>query len=188
MKPIRTVVLFFLIAVTAACTPVGSLPIATPGRRTSVPEELPPPSAFPAAEADLSSGTAEDVPEIVAGVVETALGAIGTPYKWGGTDANGFDCSGLIQYSYAQFGIALPRVSREQVRYGSSVALDAQALRPGDVLGFSQEVGGPVSHVGLYVGKGRFIHSSSSGVRLSDIGEAYWQRHLVDARRMVRTP
>ncbi len=188
MKPNQTVVPLFLIAAAAACTPVGSGPLATPGRRSSIPREALPLPVPAEAEPGSPSGSAENDSEIAAGVVETALAAIGTPYSWGGTDANGFDCSGLIQYSYAQFGIALPRVSREQVRFGSSVALDAQALRPGDVLGFSQEVGGPVSHVGLYVGEGRFIHSSSSGVRLSDIREAYWQRHLVDARRMVRRP
>jgi cell wall-associated NlpC family hydrolase len=121
-------------------------------------------------------------------VVETALEALGTPYQWGGTDANGFDCSGLVQYAYGQYGIALPRVSRDQLRMGSAVPLDTDALRPGDVLGFSREVGGKASHVGLYVGDGRFIHSSSTGVRVSDIGVPYWQRHLVAARRMIRDP
>jgi len=119
-------------------------------------------------------------------VVETAFEAIGTPYEWGGTDANGFDCSGLIQYSYGRFGIDLPRISRDQLRMGSSVELTVQALVPGDVLGFSAFVGGEATHVGLYVGDGQFIHSSNSGVRVSDIREPYWQQHFVAARRMIQ--
>jgi cell wall-associated NlpC family hydrolase len=129
--------------------------------------------------------TESDIP---AAVVETALGALGTPYQWGGTNANGFDCSGLIQYAYGQYGVALPRVSRDQLRMGRAVSLDTHALRPGDVLGFSREAGGEASHVGLYVGEGRFIHSSSTGVRVSNIEVSYWQRHLVAARRMIRNP
>ncbi|MBT8397785.1 MAG: C40 family peptidase [Gemmatimonadetes bacterium] len=116
----------------------------------------------------------------------TAFDAIGSPYVWGGTGANGFDCSGLIQYAYGQYGIELPRISREQLRKGSPVEVRVGALKPGDVLGFSAVVGGEATHVGLYVGDGRFIHSSSSGVRVSNLREPYWQQHLVAARRMVR--
>ena len=119
-------------------------------------------------------------------VVEAAFDAIGSPYRWGGTSANGFDCSGLIQYAYGQYGIRLPRVSRDQLRRGSPVELSVETLQPGDVLGFSAVVGGEATHVGLYVGDGRFIHSSSSGVRVSDLRTPYWQQHLIAARRMVQ--
>jgi cell wall-associated NlpC family hydrolase len=118
-------------------------------------------------------------------VVETAFEAIGTPYQWDGTDANGFDCSGLIRYAYGQFGIDLPRISRDQLRTGLPVELKVGALWPGDVLGFSAVVGGEASHVGLYVGDGQFIHSSTRGVRVSDLREPYWQQHLITARRVV---
>ena len=118
-------------------------------------------------------------------VVEIAFQAIGTPYQWGGTDANGFDCSGLIRYAYGQLGIELPRISRDQLRMGSPVELQVGALQPGDVLGFSAVVGGEATHVGLYVGDGEFIHSSTRGVRVSDLREPYWQQHFMAARRMV---
>lgn len=124
--------------------------------------------------------------EIALAVVETAFQAIGSPYEWGGTDANGFDCSGLIQYSYGKYGIQLSRISRDQLRQGRPVGLRVESLRPGDILGFSAVVGGVATHVGLYVGDGQFIHSSSSGVRVSDIREPYWQQHFIAARRMVR--
>ncbi len=138
--------------------------------------------ARPARSAAVSS---EEAARITAGVVELALDAIGTPYEWGGTDANGFDCSGLIQWAYAQFGISLPRVSTEQIRTGSRVDLAPDALRPGDILGFSLDDPNKTSHVGLYVGDYEFIHSSSTGVRTSDITNPYWQEHLISARRVV---
>jgi cell wall-associated NlpC family hydrolase len=119
-------------------------------------------------------------------VVATAYQAIGTPYLWGGNDGNGFDCSGLIRYAYRQYGIDLPRISRDQLKMGEAVPLEVLSLRPGDVLGFSAVPGGPAAHVGLYVGDGEFIHSSTRGVRVSDLREPYWQRHFMAARRMVR--
>lgn len=118
-------------------------------------------------------------------VVEIALESIGTPYVWGGTGADGFDCSGLIQYAYAQVGILLPRISRAQIGAGSPVAPDHRLLRPGDVLGFTEDGDGATDHVGLYVGGGDFIHSSSSGVRVSDLSNPYWRQRLVAARRIV---
>ena len=122
---------------------------------------------------------------ITAAVVEVALGAIGTPFVWGGTDANGFDCSGLMQYAYAQFGIVLPRVSTSQMQAGSPVARDPDQLRPGDILGFSLDDPDKTSHVGLYVGNYEFIHSGSSGVKVASILNPYWQEHLIAARRVV---
>jgi cell wall-associated NlpC family hydrolase len=121
---------------------------------------------------------------ITARVVQLALESIGTPYEWGGSDANGFDCSGLIQFAYGRFGIRVPRTSTAQMRAGSSVEPEPDLLRPGDVLGFSTG-SGPASHVGLYIGEGEFIHSSSSGVRVSTLRSTYWRESLVAARRLV---
>jgi cell wall-associated NlpC family hydrolase len=123
---------------------------------------------------------------LAAAVVETALGAMGTPYQWGGSDANGFDCSGLIRFAYRQHGIEIPRISRDQLREGRPVDLDVSVLRPGDVLGFSLEPGGEASHVGLYVGGGEFIHSSTVGVRVSTFENPYWPVRFVAAARILR--
>jgi len=101
--------------------------------------------------------------------VRTALDALGTPYQWGGTAANGFDCSGLIQYAYGQHGVRLPRTSRDQAGSGTTITPVVEALQPGDILLFSATPGAGVTHVGMYVGEGKFIHSSSTGVRLSQL-------------------
>jgi len=138
-----------------------------------------PPLAVPAT----ITGSASDV-------VHTALDALGTPYRWGGTAENGFDCSGLIQYAYGQHGVALPRTSRDQARAGNEVERALAALAPGDILTFSGDPGGRVSHVGMYVGEGKFIHSSSTGVKLSRLDAAdpegrWWLPRWVGARRVM---
>jgi hypothetical protein len=126
-----------------------------------------------------------------ANVVRSALDVLGTPYVWGGTAANGFDCSGLVQWAYAQHGIRLPRMSRDQARSGNEVPPVLDALRPGDVLLFAAQPGGGVTHVGMYVGDRTFIHSSSEGVKLSrlesqDRDGAWWVARWVGARRMIQ--
>ncbi|MDH3498264.1 MAG: C40 family peptidase [Gemmatimonadota bacterium] len=140
----------------------------------------------------IATGASEEAARVTTSVVETALGAMGSPYRWGGTDGNGFDCSGLIQYAYAQHGIVLPRTSRDQARLGSALERDVGKLRPGDVLTFSAEgTASRVTHVGLYVGEGQFIHSSSTGVKTSsllgdDDGDSrWWRQRWVGARRIV---
>jgi cell wall-associated NlpC family hydrolase len=121
-------------------------------------------------------------------LVSIARGAMGTPYLWGGSDANGFDCSGLVQYAYARIGIALPRTSAGQARAGRPVDRDPEALEPGDVLTFGD--GSTVTHVGFYVGDAWFIHSTSQGVRQSrlrpdDPDARWWLRRWIGVRRMM---
>lgn len=143
-----------------------------------LPPELPPP-----APPTTITGNAADV-------VQTALESLGTPYLWGGTADNGFDCSGLIQYAYGQHGIRLPRMSRDQAHAGAEVTPVADALRPGDILLFSARPGAGVTHVGMYVGELKFIHSSTRGVKLSrldpqDPEGGFWLERWVGARRIV---
>ena len=123
--------------------------------------------------------------------MRTALDALGTPYVWGGTEANGFDCSGLIQWAYSQHGIRLPRISRDQARSGNEVTPVLEALQPGDILLFAAQPGGGVTHVGMYIGNQTFIHSAKEGVKLSrlvaeDSDGTWWVSRWIGARRIVQ--
>jgi cell wall-associated NlpC family hydrolase len=124
-------------------------------------------------------------------VIATATEVMGRPYEYGGTgdDGGGFDCSGLIQYAYGRHGVALPRRSVDQAREGTAVGKSYEALRSGDLLTFSNR-GGPVTHVGLYIGEGRFIHSATRGVQVSvlsgdDPYGRWWYVRWVGVRRIV---
>lgn len=148
-----------------------------------------PPPATDGPSAPVPAGVAPSAGASAA--VATALGAMGSPYVWGGTSADGFDCSGLIQYAYRQEGVALPRTSAQQALAGAPVARDLAALAPGDILTFAGSPGGDqVNHVGLYVGGGEFIHSASGGVQKSRLsaddpyGKWWWAR-WVGARRVL---
>jgi len=113
----------------------------------------------------------------------SALKMVGRPYRYGGSTPAGFDCSGLVQYSYKQAGVALPRDTDGLLK--TSSPLRGQHLRRGDLLFFDQE-GKKKSHVGIYLGDGRFVHAPSSGkaVRTDRLDSAYWKKHLSEARRI----
>jgi cell wall-associated NlpC family hydrolase len=174
------------IGVTFGPRPSRPTPPGQPGGNTSTGEIIPPLRTAITIPADASE---RDL--LIAAVLQTATGAMGTPYKWGGTGAadGGFDCSGLIQYSYGEHGIVLPRRSIDQAKQGTRVDKRLDALQPGDVLTFSN-TGGAVTHVGLYLGEGRFIHSANDGVQVSllsadDVYGRWWYRRWVGARRIV---
>ncbi len=126
-------------------------------------------------------------------IVATAIGAMGEPYRWGGTSTDeGFDCSGLIWYAYRDHGVNVPRISGDQARAGRHVPRDLTALQPGDILLFAER-GSTVSHVGLYLGDARYIHSTTSGgVRVSSLSpyddafDDWWFGRWVGARRVLR--
>jgi cell wall-associated NlpC family hydrolase len=151
------------------------------------------PSASPADEKILSgaAGAGPSAMAVGVSIVETALGVMGTPYRWGGTNQNGFDCSGLIQYAYSQHGLTLPRRSAEQASAGREIGRDTTGLMPGDILTFAANPGGEITHVGLYIGEGRFIHSASDGVRTSRLGPddangRWWWDRWVGVRRVLQ--
>ena len=112
-----------------------------------------------------------------------ALKMVGRPYKYGGSTPAGFDCSGLIRYSFGRAGLSLPH-GTDKLR-GVSNVVKTSELRRGDLLFFHQE-GKRYGHAGIYLGNGRFVHAPSSGksVRIDALGAAYWTRHLSEARRI----
>jgi len=116
---------------------------------------------------------------LTAMVVRAALSQRGVPYHWGGgSPAAGFDCSGLVAWSFARIGIQLPHSSYMLARLGRGVSL--RALRPGDVLVFHH-----ASHVGLYIGRGLFVHAPHSGTTVSVTALAGRYRSGLDTARRV---
>lgn len=115
-----------------------------------------------------------------------ALSLVGTPYRFGGASPDsGFDCSGLVFYVYQRgIGVALPRDTQRLSEVGASVVADA--LEPGDLV-FFNTTGRAYSHVGIYLGEGRFIHAPTTGgsVQLVDIRDRYWQMRYDGARRLA---
>ena len=130
------------------------------------------------------------VPSLSEMVARAGLEAIGSPYVWGGDDPNdGFDCSGLTTFVYREVtGIELPRTAREQRLQGSGVK--RKELKPGDLVFFATTRRRVVSHVGIYIGHGQFVHAPRRGqtVRVSSLDNSYWSKHYVAARRYIDTP
>ncbi|WP_240922038.1 C40 family peptidase [Oleiagrimonas sp. C23AA] len=121
-------------------------------------------------------------------VLFRAISLVGTPYHWGGnTPDSGFDCSGLVDYVYRTMtGIKLPRTSHAMSRMDTQKVHRLNRLASGDLLFFRTE-GHRISHVGIYVGRGRFVHAPNSGgtVRLDTLTNRYWGKHFAFARRII---
>ncbi|HLA32778.1 MAG TPA: C40 family peptidase [Pseudomonas sp.] len=163
MPATTRIALLLLVSLLSACSsraPVPQTPVPAPISRYN--------------------GNADDV-------LFRALGLVGTPYRYGGnTPEGGFDCSGLIGYVYRDAaGISLPRSTRELLNLRAP-AVGRDALQSGDLLFFATSGGRQVSHAGIYVGEGRFVHAPSSGgtVRLDLLGDSYWQRSYLNAKRV----
>ncbi|MBZ9688251.1 C40 family peptidase [Clostridium estertheticum] len=116
-------------------------------------------------------------------LISYAYDFIGKPYVWGATGPKSFDCSGFTKYVYNAFGVDLPHYTGAQIGEGSSVSRDS--LKQGDLIFFNTD--GPVSHVGIYVGNGEFIHASSGSrkVTVSNLGQSYYATRYAGARRIL---
>ena len=190
-----------LSALASACASTGAVPrpFPVPGTRTAPPAPAPAPDPAP----PVSTGAARPVPfptpstpapaetrrdtrpSAIDGyaLAGTALALRGAPYRNGGSDPNGFDCSGFTQYVFSQYGVALPREVREQYRRGTPV--DPSQLAPGDLVFFAT-TDPDVSHVAIAIGGDEFVHAPSSTgvVRVERIGSSYWAPRYVGARRV----
>jgi cell wall-associated NlpC family hydrolase len=170
--------LLILIALTgAACATTGATPRPFPGapappaaRKAPAPE--PPPIVVP------------ETPPRPDDLISTALMLRGVPYRNGGSDPSGFDCSGFVQWVFAQNGVRLPREVSTQYGVGTNVDLDE--VQPGDLL-FFETVSRGASHVGLAIGGDQFVHAPSSTgvVRVERFSSSYWNPRFVGARRVT---
>jgi len=128
----------------------------------------------------------QSVSDQASGLVINAMAFLGVPYKWGGNSFDtGFDCSGFVRAVYEQsVGKILPRRSDEQA--AATQVIDRKDLKPGDLV-FFNTMRRAFSHVGIYVGEGRFIHSPRAGahVRMEDMRVSYWSSRFNGARRVL---
>lgn len=117
-------------------------------------------------------------------LVAAAMAMEGTPYRYGGNSPAGFDCSGLVQYSYAQFGFEVPRNSYMQFRAAKPIY--RRDLRPGDLV-FFRTTSATVSHVGIYIGNNQFVHAPGTGkrVRVTSLDNSYYQKRYAGAGRYL---
>ncbi|MDE3155531.1 MAG: C40 family peptidase [Acidobacteriota bacterium] len=161
-----------------ASTTASRAPLPYPGSAGPV-AAAPLPAPGPAVTPAVPLGPPPDGHDIA----EAALRQEGRPYRLGGETPAGFDCSGLVQYVFAEYGLELPREVRDQYRVGRAVA--RRAIRPGDLLFFHTTSRGP-SHVGIAIGGGRFVHAPNARgtVRVSALGAPYWSRRFIGARRI----
>jgi cell wall-associated NlpC family hydrolase len=170
-----------LVACSAACASTGAVPKPFPMPRGSAPASPAPPAspASPAPAAPPSSRSGFDGYALTG----TALALRGTPYRDGGTDVSGFDCSGFTQYVFGQHGVGLPREVREQYRVGKPVA--REDLSPGDIIFFTTTAPGP-THVAIALGGDEFVHAPSSTgvVRVERLSSSYWSPRFLGARRL----
>jgi cell wall-associated NlpC family hydrolase len=166
------VLLIVVAAIATGCATTGATPQPFPRSGPRPPSAVPSPGAVEPGSA--TTGYA---------VSGTALLYRGVPYRLGGADPNGFDCSGLVWYVYAQHGLAMPRTVEEQYRVGATVA--PSRLEAGDLVFFSTTSRG-ASHVGIMIGGDSFVHAPASNgvVRVERLGSSYWSQRYVGARRV----
>jgi len=174
---------------------VVSAVVACPGLSHSAPEQPPVPPVGGQITADRSlleaaaskaSPLVQQVRDKASDLVLSAMNFLGVPYRRGGTSAEtGFDCSGFTRHVFENsIGLVLPRRADEQARAPGLLSVTRDELKPGDLV-FFNTLRHTFSHVGIYVGEGKFIHSPRTGseVRVEDMREAYWAKRFTGARR-----
>ncbi|HZR97059.1 MAG TPA: C40 family peptidase [Chloroflexota bacterium] len=169
----------------SAAPPAGAVGNAPPPPHTAATGTL---SLASAAGPAAGNGAARVAggPSAAPRLVSLAQTQLGARYTWGGaTPTTGFDCSGFVYWAYSQIGHPLPRVMTEQFAAGRRVRVEE--LQPGDVLFYQNTYTAGLSHNGIYVGDGKFIHAAdeSTGVVLTPVHSAYWEQHFAGAIRVL---
>ena len=199
MAMARLLVIVVVASTFAACASSGAVhtpqPFPMPGARAgtvAVPAPSPSPVDSGSTAGREPAGTPKAAPPAdiaIAGSADgyalsgTALSLRGAPYREGGIDPSGFDCSGFVRYVYEQHGVAVPRQVRDQFRIGKIV--DREDLEPGDLVFFSTIAPG-ASHVGIVIGGDQFVHAPSERgvVRVESLSAQYWASRYIGAKRV----
>jgi cell wall-associated NlpC family hydrolase len=186
-----TLVFVIVSVLASACASTGAVPqpFPSPARPSGVRPRSDPPAGpetsgvRPHSGGSLSRGDVHLAPVNGYAIAGTALGLRGAPYRNGGADPSGFDCSGFVWYVFAQHGIAIPRTVNQQFHAGVDVAGDE--LQAGDLVFFSTEAPG-ASHVGMAIGGDEFVHAPSGrgDVRVERMSAQYWATRYVGAKRV----
>jgi len=182
---VRLLLLLLAASLAAACASTGATPrpFPTPKPPGSTPTSHAPAhnGQTPNAEGQSAANGGSPIAYSVAG---TALSHRGTPYRNGGSDPSGFDCSGFVRYVFSQHGVIVPRTVSDLFRAGYQVATNQ--LEPGDLVFFTTVAPG-ASHVGIAIGGDQFVHapSSTGEVRVEHLGASYWSARFVGARRVL---
>lgn len=158
----------------------GSTTIPAPAEPSAPVAANPPAAAPPIPPPPVKAGSGAANGYALSG---TALSLRGAPYRDGGGDPTGFDCSGFVRYVYEQHGVLMPRQVRDQFRIGRNV--DRDRLEPGDLVFFSTTAPG-ASHVGIVIGGDQFIHAPSERgvVRVESLSQQYWSARFIGAKRV----
>lgn len=124
------------------------------------------------------------VPTVGDEIALRAISQVGTRYRYGGADLDGFDCSGLVYFIHRELGLTVPRTAAEQ--YAASKPVNVHGLAPGDLLFFRTTRGKRITHVAIYAGGGRFVHAPQTGrtIELRDLQDDYYGPRLVGAGRL----
>jgi cell wall-associated NlpC family hydrolase len=170
----RAAVFLFVSMTVTGCASTGAVPAPFPQPGAS--------TGHPTTTRDPNPATVSDAGGY--SIAGTALALRGSPYRNGGSDPTGFDCSGFVTYVFAQHAVNVPRSVSEQYRLGRSVAVDR--LEPGDLVFFAT-VSRDASHVGIAIGGDEFVHAPSQRgeVRVERLSASYWASRFVGARRVI---
>jgi len=185
-QAMRSLCVFIAAGLAAACASTGATPQPFPTPHPPVaaaPGSGPKPS-LPASAKPRTNPSAMGGSPIAYSVTSTALALRGAPYRNGGSDPSGFDCSGFVRYVFGQHGVTVPRTVTEQFHAGTRI--DGAQLEPGDLVFFTTVAPG-ASHVGIAIGGDEFIHAPSGAgeVRVERMSAPYWGPRFVGARRVL---
>lgn len=157
-----------------------------PGQATELSDEIacPQPAPQPASKPEIKQ-TAR-ISKARQSILQTAVTAVGTPYRWGGLTPKGFDCSGLVVYAYKKIGTHVPRTAKAQ--FNKCKAVTRQNLKPADLVFFSVPRRRGVVHVGIYIGKGQFVHAPGRGrkVKRASLNNIYFKQNFIKAGNFLK--